>query len=128
MIQLRLLSGQMAGTTSVARHFPFSIGRSEGSDLTVAEPGVWDRHIAIQFESGDGFYAEAQGDALMTVNGASGKRVRLSNGDRIELGGAVVQFWLGETRQRGLRLPEWLVWAGCCLVTAIQVFLLLKLR
>jgi pSer/pThr/pTyr-binding forkhead associated (FHA) protein len=128
MIQLRILSGQMAGTTSVARHFPFIIGRAAGSDLAVVEPGVWYRHVAIQFEPGDGFYTEAQGDALVTVNGAAGKRRRLCNGDRIELGGTAIQFWLGETRQRGLHLPEWLVWAGCSLVTAAQVFLILKLR
>ena len=128
MIQLRILSGQMAGTTSVARHFPFAIGRAEGSNLTLAEPGVWERHVAIRFEPGDGFYAEAQGDALMTINGAPGKRLRLCNGDRIELGGAILQFWLDETRQRGLRFPEWLVWTACGLVTAAQIVLLLKLR
>lgn len=128
MIQLTILSGPMAGTTSVARHFPFSIGRDEGSDLAVVEPGIWDRHVVIQFEPGDGIYAEAQGDALLTVNGASGKRLRLCNGDRIELGGTAIRFWLSETRQRGLHLPEWLVWAGCALVTAAQIFLLLKLR
>lgn len=128
MVQLKILSGQLAGTTLVARRFPFSIGRDEDSDLAMVEPGIWDRHVVIQFESGDGIYAEAQGDALLTVNGGSGKRLRLCNGDRIELGGTAIQFWLSETRQKGLYLSEWLVWVGCALVTATQIFLLLKLR
>lgn len=127
MIQLKILSGQQAGTLAVARRFPFRIGRATGSDLVLGEPGVWDAHVALEFVSGDGFYAVAQGEALTTLNGAPCSRSRLCNGDRLELGGAVLQFWLGETRQRGLGFRELLVWLGIGLVTALQIFLIIRL-
>jgi len=127
MIQLKILSGKQAGSTSVARRFPFRIGRAPESGLVLEEPGVWQQHLEIEFEPGNGFVANATGEALITVNGEPGQRVLLRNGDRIELGGGCVQFWLGETRQHGFRGRDALVWAGIALVTAAQIFLITRL-
>jgi pSer/pThr/pTyr-binding forkhead associated (FHA) protein len=127
MIQLKVLSGKQAGSTTVARRFPFQIGRTEGSDLVIPEPGVWDRHLVIQFEPGNGFTATPQGEALMTVNGEPTRGTRLCNGDSIEIGGVRLQFWLGDTRQAGFRLREWFVWTGIALVTLAQVALIYRL-
>jgi len=127
MIQLRCLSGSMAGTDTVVRHFPFSVGRAGNADLTLVEPGVWDQHATLQFEQGDGFYIETEGDALMTVNGVAARRTRLRNGDRIELGGAVLRMWLGAARQKNLRLFELLVWLMGGLLVAAQVWLIANL-
>jgi len=124
MLQINILSGKMAGTSMVARRFPFQIGRSAHSDLSLEEPGVWDDHLEIKFEPGDGFFAGALGDALITVNGEAVQHQRIRNGARIELGGAVLQFWLGETTQRGLRLHEWFAWGTVLAVTAIEVYLI----
>lgn len=124
MIQLHCLSGSMAGTDTVVRHFPFQIGRTDACDLTLVEPGVWDRHATLQFAPGDGFYIEAEGDALMTVNGMAMQRTRLRNGDRIELGGAVLRMWLSSARQKGLTVLEWLVWLMCGLLAAAQIWLI----
>ncbi len=125
MIQIKVLSGKMAGQTILARRFPFQVGRAAGLDLTIEEPGVWDRHFAIHFEPGNGFIAERQGEALMTINGeAANQKRRLHNGDSIELAGTRLEFWLAETRQSGFRLREGLVWAGITLVTAAQLALI----
>lgn len=125
MIQLKVLSGKQAGFTSVARRFPFIVGRlAGGADLSLDEPGVWDRHFQIDFRPGEGFVALPQGEALMTVNGHSTQGLRLANGDSIEIGGVRLQFWLGETRQHGFRLREWLVWSGIVLVTLSQIGLI----
>ena len=127
MIQFNVLSGKQAGSTTVARRFPFQVGRAEDSDLVLPEPGVWDRHLAIQFEPGNGFIATPQGEALMTVNGEATRGRRLHNGDSIEIGGVRLQFWLGDTRQSSDRLREWLVWTGIALVTLAQVVLIYRL-
>ena len=127
MLQIKVLSGKMAGTSTVARRFPFHVGRSADSDLRMEEPGVWENHLEIQFEPENGFTATPLGDALITVNGQGVQRKRVCNGDRIELGGAVLQCWLGETTQRGLRLREWIAWATILLVTLLELVLLVWL-
>lgn len=128
MIQFKILSGKMAGSTSVARRFPFRVGRASGSDLVLQEPGVWDDHFHVEFEAGNGFVARPQGDALMTINGAAAREGKLlRNGDSIEIGGTRLQFWLGETRQSGMRFREWSVWAGIALVTITQIALIYRL-
>jgi len=127
MIQLKILSGNQAGSTSVARRFPFRIGRAPESGLVLEEPGVWEQHFEIEFEPGSGFMATAIGEALITVNGEPGQRMLLHNGDRIDLGGACLQFWLSETRQHGFRTRDGLVWVGIALVTAAQIYLISQL-
>lgn len=128
MIQFKVLSGKMAGSTTVARRFPFRVGRASGSDLRLEEPGVWDDHFHVEFEPGNGYLACPQRDALMTVNGeAAPEKRRLRNGDSIEIGGARLQFWLSETRQSAMRLREILVWLGIGLMTLAQVYLIYRL-
>ena len=127
MIQLKVLSGKQAGSTTVARRFPFQVGRAPASGLVIQEPGVWDQHFLVRFERGNGFIASPQGEALMTVNGVAARDTRLNNGDCIELGGVRLQFWLGDTRQSGFRLREWCFWAGIALVTLTQVALIYRL-
>jgi pSer/pThr/pTyr-binding forkhead associated (FHA) protein len=129
MIQLAVLSGKLAGSTSVARRFPFEVGRASDADLVLPEPGVWDRHLVIKFEPGNGFLAAAQGEALMTVNGEPTRGTRLRNGDSIEIGGVRLQFQLGDPRQGDSGLREWFVWFGIAFVTAAQfaiIYLLVR--
>jgi len=40
------------------------------------------------------------------------------------VGSVQLQFWLAETRLRGLRLHEGLAWAGLAIVTLAQVALI----
>ena len=127
MVQFKILSGKMAGSVVTARHFPFQIGRAAEADLSLEEPGVWDNHLEIRFEPRDGFIAVPLGEALVTVNGEPAPQFRLRNGDRIEMGAALLQFWLGETRQRGLRASEWLAWGIITLVTGLQIWLIARL-
>ena len=50
MIQLRILSGQMAGDIQVVRHFPFHIGRAAENNLILDDSGVWDYHLTLEFQ------------------------------------------------------------------------------
>jgi pSer/pThr/pTyr-binding forkhead associated (FHA) protein len=123
MIQLKILTGKMAGTTWVARHFPVRIGRSTRADLQLEEPGVWEEHFQITLDVKQGFIVETQPNALATVNGEPTQQSILHNGDLIEIGSLKIQFWLGEAIQRGLKIREGLVWAIIAAVTLGQIAL-----
>ena len=124
MIQFNVLSGRMAGARTVARRFPFHLGRDSAADLQLDDPGVWDRHARVDFKAGEGFALVAVGDALITVNNQPVRETVLHNGDHVSLGSVRLSFWLAETRQRGLRFRESLVWACALGVTLVQVGLL----
>ena len=50
MIQLKILTGKMAGTEGLARHFPLRIGRAASSGFRVDDDGVWDSHLEIALQ------------------------------------------------------------------------------
>ena len=112
MFQLKILSGKMAGHITVARRFPFQIGRHATADLTLEEPGVWERHAQIEFIPGEGFRMNADGTALVIINGTAQTSALLRNGDVLDLGGVKLQFWLKDPRQSDQRLHAALVWGG----------------
>jgi len=124
IVQLKVLSGNKAGTLWLARRFPVHIGRSAAADLQLEEGGVWDQHLKLDFGAGEGFILSTQPDALASVNGQAVQHALLRNGDVIEIGSIKMQFWLGEVRQGGLRFREGLTWAGIAIVTLAQVGLI----
>jgi len=126
MIQLRILSGKMAGAEVAARHFPFRIGRAAG-DLQLCEDGVWDRHLEITLDPAAGYVLTASPDALTAINGQPVRQAVLRNGDIMEIGALKIRFWLGAVRQYGLLIREWLVWTAFALIAAAQVALIYQL-
>lgn len=124
MIQFKILTGKMAGTTWVARHFPVRVGRSSTCDLQVDEHGIWDEHFRVEIDPREGFVLEGHPHALVSVNGPLEQRHVLHNGDLIEVGALKMQFWLGDATQRGLRIREALVWASAAAVTLGQLALI----
>ena len=69
MIQLKILSGKMAGTVTVARRFPFRVGRSPAANLRIEEPGIWDDHLTLSLTAAGQIEATVASGALATVNG-----------------------------------------------------------
>jgi len=124
MVQFNVLSGKKAGNQSVARRFPFRIGRAPGSDLPLDDDGVWDQHLILEFQRETGFTLTTVSKALASVNGRPIQTAVLRNGDFITLGSVKLQFWLGATRQRGLYAGEFFVWALLILVTLGQLALI----
>lgn len=124
MIQLQILSGQMAGDVQVVRHFPFHIGRAQNNDLILDEPGIWDRHLTLEFKKPDGFVLKTAADAFTTINEERQTSARLRNGDIISFGSAKIQFWLAAPHQQGLALRELAVWLLLAAVTAFQFVLI----
>lgn len=124
MVQLSILSGKMAGDVKVVRHFPFCIGRSAENDLSLDEPGIWDKHLTFDFQKKEGFTLVTAPDALATVNSQPQKSTRLRNGDIISFGSTKIQFWLAPARLRGLRAREAFVWSLFVAVAAGQAALI----
>jgi pSer/pThr/pTyr-binding forkhead associated (FHA) protein len=124
MIQLNILSGKTAGAQLAARRFPFRIGRAEGNDLKLEDDGVWERHLVLEFQKGEGFKLATSANALATVNGEPVLEKILHNGDIITIGSARLQFWLAVAQQRGLGLRENFAWALLIFVTLGQFILI----
>jgi pSer/pThr/pTyr-binding forkhead associated (FHA) protein len=123
MIQLNILSGKKAGTQSVARRFPFHVGRAAENDLQLKDEGIWDQHLTLEFQKQEGFNLTTAASAIVAVNGQSVQKIILHNGDTITLGSAKLQFWLAAARQRSLTARESFVWALIIAVTSAQLML-----
>jgi pSer/pThr/pTyr-binding forkhead associated (FHA) protein len=98
MIQLRILSGKMAGDQHVVRHFPFRIGRAPGNDLCLDDAGVWDHHLTVDFQKREGFILQTAPETYAAINEESQTSARLLNGDIISFGSARIQFCPGSAR------------------------------
>jgi pSer/pThr/pTyr-binding forkhead associated (FHA) protein len=123
MIQLNIISGKQAGAQSVARRFPFRIGRAAGNELQLEDDGVWDQHLTLEFQKQEGFKLTTSTNALTNVNGEPVQNVILRNGDIITVGLVKIQFWLAAARQGSLLAREFFVWALIAAVTATQLAL-----
>src|SRR5262245_27580221 len=109
MVQLQVFSGTQAGTATLARRFPFVVGRNSTADLCLEQEGIWDRHLEFHLQLPDGFVLKPHPRALTSLNGRPVQQAAfLRNGDVIEVGPLKIRFWLSETRQRGLRTREFL--------------------
>jgi pSer/pThr/pTyr-binding forkhead associated (FHA) protein len=124
MVQLCILSGKKAGSQTVVRRFPFSIGRSAGSDLSLEDEGVWERHLTLEFQNQEQFVAQTVPGALLALNQQSVETAPLRNGDILTLGSVKLQFWLAPARQRGLKFRESLAWGLLAVVTLTQLALI----
>ena len=127
MVQFCALSGAGAGAAIPVRRFPCIIGRGPSADLRLEQPGVWDAHVQIDLEPGQGFVLSVLPGALATVNYAPVERVVLRSGDVIEIGAAKLRFAFVPTRQSSFRLREALTWVGIALLCALQVFIIYRL-
>ncbi|MBI4662484.1 MAG: FHA domain-containing protein [Verrucomicrobia bacterium] len=124
MIQLRFLTGKLAGSVQSVERFPCAIGRNASSDLRVEDAGVWDRHLELDLDLLHGFTLRTSPDAFVCVNGQRIEQAVLKNGDLLEFGGVKIQFWLNQTRQRSLRTREFVTWAMFVLLSLGQVALI----
>ena len=127
MIQLKILSGKMAGETRIVRHFPFAIGRAEKNDLQLEESGVWENHLTLAFQKNEGFTCQTFSGALTVINDQPLESARLRNGDIVSFGSAKIQFWLAPARLRNLRPREIFFWALLITVTVVQFILIYAL-
>jgi pSer/pThr/pTyr-binding forkhead associated (FHA) protein len=128
VVQLQLLSGNRSGTVFRSNHFPIRAGRERGLDLSLDDPGVWQRHFLIDWKP-EGLVLEAEPEALLSVNDTPAQRAVLRNGDIISLGALKIRFSLSPVRQSSLALREWLTWialGALCLGQVALVYWLIR--
>jgi len=128
VVQLQLLSGNRSGTIFRSSRFPIRAGREAGLDLTLDDPGIWQRHFLIDWRD-EGLVIEAEPEALLSVNDSPTQRAVLRNGDIITLGGLKIRFSLSPVRQASLAPRECLTWialALLCLGQVALVYLLIR--
>src|SRR5277367_3471840 len=120
MVQLQILSGRQAGTKFDGSSLPITVGRSEQSDVSLDEPGVWPCHCKIHWQQ-EGLVLEVEPDALASVNGVPMPRALLRNGDMITLGGVTLRFSLSPIQQSSAVLRQCLTWIALCALCLGQV-------
>ena len=127
MVQLKVFSADQSSATTLARRFPFVIGRNRSADLCLEQEGVWERHLELHLQLSEGFLLKAHPQALTNLNGKPVQQASLRNGDLIEVGRLKIQFWLSDTRQRSLWWREFLTWAALAALCAGQILLIYQL-
>jgi len=127
MVQLRILSGKMAGAEITARHFPFRIGRSANANLQLQEDGVWDRHLELFLDPAAGYVLSASPNAIAAINGHPVSRTVLRNGYTVEIGSLKIRFWLGAVRQYALGIREGLMWMAFAAIAGVEIALIYRL-
>lgn len=121
MILLRDLDGATAGRETLARRFPFRVGRSSEDHLRLDQAGVWEGHFRIERSADHVLTVHTREGVPTLVNGSAVSSSPLRNGDIIQAGAARLQFWLSPVRQPELRLREALTWIGLAALVAFEV-------
>ncbi len=89
---LRVVDGPGAGAVLLVRQGVYVLGRAHGCDLVVPDPGVSRQHARVQ-RGPEGTELVDLGSTNGTyVNGRRVVRCRLRHGDRVQLGGAVLEY------------------------------------
>lgn len=123
MIQLHILSGRQADSDIVVRRFPFVIGRGT-AHLPMDDGGVWERHLQIDFQRGEGFSFVSNPEASVVINGEPAAAGFLRNGDLVELGSASLRVWLTRAEQRSLGWREMMIWSALLSLFVAQAVLI----
>jgi hypothetical protein len=68
------------------------LGRSKRCDIVLADPNVSRQHAEVRLDNGDFVVTDLDSTNGLKVNGRPVKRAVLNDGDRLELGTAVLRF------------------------------------
>lgn len=118
----------MAGDQTVARHFPFAIGRATDSNLALRDAGVWDHHVRLERIAGDGYVCVVAGDARVSIDGRPVEQSqRLVNGSLLNLGAVNLRVSLAPPEQKRMTLTQAGFWLVVAAVFAGQAVLIFKL-
>lgn len=124
MVELRILSGRRSSEVISLTALPFRIGRATGADLTLKEPGVWERHCRIEADEPLGFRIVAEGDAIVSFDGKPTHQRRLRNGESFECGSIRIRFLVTAADRRPGQLGAVLTWSLLAAVLVIELGLL----
>ncbi|GEM_PF-3454771 len=100
-MEMRVISGPDRGKHHVVRQGDHLVGRGLDCQIVLADPAVSRKHFRL-VRTGDTVETIDMGGANGTnVNGGRVSRQRLDNGDQIEVGTTVLEFWIDGAAQPG---------------------------
>lgn len=103
---------------------PFSVGRHPDDSFHRSVPGLWDRHLVVDWDPAEGIVGTVREGATATVSGTPFRSHRLRNGDEIQLGGLTLTFFLARPERRGLSARDVLFWGAFFTVVASEALIL----
>jgi pSer/pThr/pTyr-binding forkhead associated (FHA) protein len=84
---IRVLRGFYEGLELPVDRAWWVIGRGRGADAVLAEPTISRAHVAIGYQSEEGFFVQDLGSTNGTLlNGVRTQRAALSDGDELQMG------------------------------------------
>ena len=123
MVSLQIREGSSRSKVTLTR-FPANIGRSQAADVVLQSPGVWEQHGRLVLEKDGGkFRLIPEPHAIVFQNGEKVSEAILSNGDKLQIGAAEVQFLIAAARQTSLTRKEAFFWFLLGLVTSGEILL-----
>lgn len=93
--------GEAARIVDIPRT-PWIVGRASNAGLSLTGPGVFDRHLTVRSDPGEGWFVEVGEGALARVEGRPFQNHRLKNGDQIDVGNQLLRFVLSPVRRKSL--------------------------
>ena len=120
MIQLTVTTEKHTSASFVVVSFPYTVGKSASADLQIDAPGAWDRHATFTLR-GSKVHVNAEGNAIVLVNGRPEAESLVKSGDVISIGAATLSISLAPARQGGLAAREFATWALVWLVLILQI-------
>jgi len=124
MLQIEILSGKKAGQVVPVRRFPFQVGRSTESDLTLIDRGIWKKHFAIH-QNREGFVLVPEKSVTVFLNGKKVEgEIRLRPGDEIGIGTVKLRVGFTPVQQREQKGLEIFVWGLVALIGIGELFLM----
>jgi len=128
MVRIQIISGKMAGSETVARHFPFTLGRSHECELRLEDEGVWDKHCEFTMSAKNGFVLTTHSEAIVLVDGENAAGKMLKNGATLDIGAAKVRFWLSDTRQKAFHWRETFTWFAFLMIFIVEIYLVYRIN
>lgn len=128
MFQLEVVEGRQAGEKAAVRAGTFIIGKNPDADLRLADAGVWDDHLAVEWSPGGSPCARRLGEGLISINSQPLESAQLRNGDLIRVGAALLRFAASSVNQKSQAVTSALSWIllGMVLVSELALVLWLK--
>lgn len=89
---LRVVEGAGQGSVLVLHRAVYTLGRREGCDLVLPDPRVSREHARVERDASGTELVDLGSTNGTFVNGQRVGRCRLRNGDRIRLGGVLLEY------------------------------------
>jgi len=88
---------EVRGQSKILSNKAFSIGRDKSNQLIIADSKVSRYHAIVTFENNIAYIKDTDSINGTYINGKqipSGKKIKLTNGDKIKVGSTVIIFYI----------------------------------